>query len=149
MDSSATPRTVRVWDLPTRAFHWLLVLLIATGTVTGLVAPEWWMGVHKWSGYGVVGLIAFRLVWGVYGSEYSRIASFAYGPRRIIDHLAGVAMLRPAHHIGHNPVGAAMIFALAFVLIGLVVTGLLVLGGEEKQGPFAGVFDYGLGNEAK
>jgi cytochrome b len=148
----ARPRAgaeVRVWDLPTRLFHWTLVALVAVGLVTGFITPEWWMGVHSAAGYGLAALMVFRIVWGFYGSEYSRIASFAYGPRRIIDHLAGVAMLRPAHHIGHNPVGAAMIFALAFLLIALVVTGLLVLGGEEKQGPLASVIGYALGNGAK
>ena len=149
MDSSATPRRVRVWDLPTRAFHWLLVLLVATGTVTGLVAPEWWMGVHMWAGYGVVGLIAFRLVWGVYGSEYSRVASFAYGPRRVVEYLEGLLLLRPAHHIGHNPVGAVMIFALALLLVALTATGLVELGGEEKQGPLAGVVSYDIGDAMK
>ena len=78
----AAYRWVKVWDLPTRLFHWLLVGLVVVGVVTGFVTPEWWMGVHIWAGYGLVALMAFRLVWGICGPEYSRVVSFLYPPRR-------------------------------------------------------------------
>ena len=55
----AAGRWVKVWDLPTRLFHWLLVCLVVVGVVTGFVTPEWWMGVHVWAGYGLVALMAF------------------------------------------------------------------------------------------
>jgi cytochrome b len=142
-------RWVKVWDLPTRLFHWFLVLLVAAGVVTGFVAPEWWMGVHVWAGYGLVALMVFRLVWGVFGSEYSRVVSFIYPPRDTIEHLRGLLLLRPPHYVGHNPTGALMVFALTGVLIALVVTGLLALGGEEKQGPLATVIGYSVGSTAK
>ena len=145
----APGRWVKVWDLPTRGFHWALVLLVAVGVFTGFVAPEWWMGVHVWSGYALVALIAFRLVWGVFGPEYSRVVSFLYPPRDTFEHVKGLLLLRPPHHVGHNPTGALMVFALAAVLIGLVVTGLLVLGGEEKQGPLAHVVGYSVAAAAK
>lgn len=147
--ASAAGRWVKVWDLPTRAFHWALVLLVAVGVVTGFVAPEWWMGVHVWVGYGLVALMAFRLVWGIFGPEYSRVVSFIYPPRDTLEHMRGLVLLRPPHHVGHNPTGALMVFALTGVLIALVVTGLLVLGGEEKQGPLAGVVGYSVGSLAK
>jgi cytochrome b len=126
-------RWVRVWNLPTRLFHWLLVLLVATGVFTGFVAPEWWMGIHVWAGYGLVALMAFRLVWGIFGSEYSRVVSFIYPPRDTFQHLRGLLLLRPPHYVGHNPTGALMVFALTGLLIALVVTGLLAPSGEEKQ----------------
>jgi cytochrome b len=140
---------VRVWDLPTRLFHWLLLLLVVIAAYTKLGGRESWMGIHIAAGYGIVALLAFRFVWAAFGSRYSHIASFAYRPREILDYLRGLVMLRPAHHIGHNPAGAAMIYALTLVLVGLVVTGLLALGGEEKQGPLAGLVGYDLGNAAK
>lgn len=143
------PGTVYVWDLPTRLFHWLLVLSVTVGFLTGFIAPEWWMGVHKWAGYAVVGLILFRLVWGLFGSEYSRFGSMAGAARHLGDHLRGLLMLRPPHFLGHSPLGVLMILALAVVLTGLTSTGLLVLGGEEKQGPLAGIADYAIGNSAK
>ena len=143
------PQLVRVWDLPTRLFHWILVVAVAIATLTGYVSPEWWMGVHLWAGYVIVLLLVFRLVWGVFGSEYSRLTSFAHAPRKLGEHLRGVFLLRPPHYLGHNPTGAGMIAALMVVLTGLTVTGLMVLGGEEKQGPLAGVVSYVTGNTAK
>ena len=140
---------VKVWDLPTRLFHWMLVLLVAVGVFTGFVTPEWWMDVHVWTGYGLVALMVFRLVWGIFGSEYSRVVSFIYPPRDTFEHLRGLLLLRPPHYVGHNPTGALMVFALAGVLIVLVATGLLVLGGEEQQGPLATVIGYSVGVAAK
>jgi cytochrome b len=138
-----------VWDFPTRLFHWSLVGGVAVALATGLIAPEWWKGVHAAAGYVVVLLLVFRLVWGLFGSEYSRVASFIYSPRKTLEHVRGLMLLRPPHYIGHNPSGAAMIFALLAVLTGLAATGLIEWGGEEKQGPLAGVVDYALGNGVK
>jgi len=144
----AADRWVKVWDVPTRGFHWMLVLLVAVNVFTGFVTPEWWLGVHNWAGYGLVALMIFRLVWGICGSEYSRVTSFIYPPRDTLEHLRGLMLLRPPHYVGHNPTGALMVFALAGVLIALVVTGLLVLGGEEKQGPLAAVIGYSVASAA-
>lgn len=141
--------SVRVWDVPTRLFHWLLVGAVATALLTGFVAPEWWLGVHLGAGYLIVVLLAGRLTWGVLGPEYSRIASMVAATRRLPEHLRGLMMLRPPHHLGHNPAGSVMILALIGVLTALVVTGLLVQGGEEKQGPFAGITSYAVGSAAK
>jgi len=140
---------VPVWDLPVRLFHWLLVGAVATAMITGWLAPQWWMGAHLWSGYQILALIGFRLIWGFWGSEYSRFASFAYGPRETFAHLRALVFLKSRHAIGHNPAGAAMIWALALLLIGLVASGLVVAGGEEKQGPLAGIASYQWGMAAK
>ena len=140
---------VRVWDLPTRLFHWLLAALVVVGLVTGFLSPEWWMDIHVWAGYGIVVLVVFRLIWGVFGPQYSRFSSFAFAPREVFEHLRGVLMRRPAHYLGHNPAGAMMIFALMAVLVAITVSGLLVLGGEENQGPLAGVVRFPLGDAAK
>ena len=142
-------RSVLVWDLPTRLFHWLLATAVTVGLATGFLAPEAWLGVHMAAGYVVLGLLSFRVIWGFFGSEYSRLASFAYPARRVIEHLRGLMLLRPPPYLGHNPAGAVMIFALFAVLVALVVTGLIELAGEEKQGPLAGVVGYALGNGAK
>jgi cytochrome b len=148
-ESVAAPRQVKVWDVPTRLFHWALVTLVTVGALTGFLTPEWWMGVHVWAGYGMVALIAFRIVWGVFGPEYSRVVSFIYPPRSTLEHARGLLLLRPPHYVGHNPTGALMVFALAGVLVALVTTGLLALGGEEKQGPLALVVGYSVGDAAK
>ncbi len=147
--SGAESRRVRVWDLPTRVFHWLLVACVAVALATGFFAPEWWMGVHIAAGYGVVLLLLFRVVWGFFGSEYARLRNLAHSMRYFGDYLRGLAILRPPHYVGHNPVGAAMIYALLAVFMALVVTGLIVQAGEEKQGPLAGVATYAAGVAAK
>jgi cytochrome b len=117
--------------------------------VTGFILPQWWLGAHRWAGYAIVGLLVFRFVWAAFGSEHSRIADFAYSPSETLGHLRGILMLGPRHYLGHNPAGAAMIFALAFVLCGLVVTGLSIEAGEEKIGPLAGITSYAVGHAAK
>jgi cytochrome b len=142
-------RWASVWDLPTRLFHWLLVLTVAIGALTGFFGPEWMLGLHVWSGYGLGGLILFRVVWGFFGGEYSRIASFAFPPRAAIRHLRDLAAGRAAHSIGHNPAGAAMIFALIGTLTGILAAGLITLGGQEKQGVLAGLVRYELGHAAR
>ncbi|MDH5773185.1 MAG: cytochrome b/b6 domain-containing protein, partial [Rhodospirillaceae bacterium] len=110
-------RIVKVWDIPTRAFHWSLVAMVFIGLITGYIAPEWWMGLHIWAGYITVTLLVFRLVWGVFGSEYARLETFTFSPVHIFSHMKEIITLRPVrHYIGHNPSGAVMIFALLVVL---------------------------------
>ena len=136
---------VRIWDLPTRIFHWLLVIAVTFELVTGLIAPKWWMGRHIWVGYGIAVLLVFRLVWAFLGSGSSRLRNFLYSPRQAIDHLRAMAQKRPRHYLGHNPAGATMIFALLLLLAALVVTGPFVQGGYLKQGPLAGITSFSAG----
>ena len=136
---------VRVWDLPTRAYHWLQAALVAGALITGFLAPAWWLGIHVWVGYGLIGLIVFRLVWGVLGSHYSRFSSFLYGPRTVLAHLRGLSAGRPAHTIGHTPLGSLMAFALIGVIATIGITGLLALGGMENQGPLAAFIGFPVG----
>ena len=143
------PRLVWVWDLPTRLFHWLLVGAVLVALVTELIAPASWLNWHVAAGYTIAALLLFRLVWALFGSEYSRVASFFYRPRQVIDYLRQLLELRPPHYIGHNPAGAAMIFALFAVLTLLVATGFIVQGGQEKQGAFAGLAGFALGNNVR
>jgi cytochrome b len=115
------PYRVRVWDLPTRLFHWLLVLcivgLVVTGKVGGAATP--W---HARLGYTVLGLLLFRLVWGFIGGRWSRFASFLYAPGSLRAYLAGRA--HPDHVVGHTPLGAASVFAMLLVLLAQAGTGL-------------------------
>ncbi|TCS63640.1 cytochrome b/b6 domain-containing protein [Varunaivibrio sulfuroxidans] len=142
-------RRIKVWDLPVRLFHWTLVASVAIGFITGYIAPEWWMGVHIWAGYITVVLVVFRLVWGIYGSEFSRIETFTFSPREIWAHMRELVFLRPSHYVGHNPSGALMVFTLIFILAGISLSGLTLLGGEENQGALAGVVGYGAGDIAR
>src|SRR6185369_13378750 len=99
---------VRVWDLPTRIFHWALVLCVTASVVTGYIGGaliEW----HARSGYAILTLLLFRLVWGGVGGRWSRFASFFYSPRSVVAYLRGRS--HPDHLVGHNPLGAGSVFA--------------------------------------
>src|SRR3954465_8912216 len=113
---------VRVWDLPTRLFHWLLVAcvtgLVATG-YTGGDAMQW----HGRLGYAVLALLLFRLAWGFVGGHWSRFRSFLYAPSHVLAYLRGQA--HPDHLVGHNPLGAGSVFAMLALLLAQVGTGLV------------------------
>ena len=113
---------VRVWDLPTRLFHWALVICIICLAVSGYRggdAMEW----HARFGYALLTLVLFRLVWGFVGGRWSRFASFVYGPRSLVNYLRGKP--HPDHLVGHNPAGAGSILAMLAVLLVQVATGLV------------------------
>lgn len=115
-------KIIRVWDLPTRAFHWALVLcvigLVATGKIGG-AAMVW----HSRLGYAVLTLLLFRLVWGLVGGHWSRFVSFIYSPRSVINYIQGRP--HPDHLVGHNPLGAGSVFLMLLVLMTQVGTGLV------------------------
>jgi cytochrome b len=117
----ASSHKVRVWDLPTRVFHWALVLCIVGLFITGNVggnAMVW----HFRIGLTVLALLLFRLVWGLVGGRWSRFAAFIYSPRSIIAYLKGNG--KPQHSVGHTPIGAGSVFALLLVLLAQVGSGL-------------------------
>jgi cytochrome b len=113
--------TLRVWDLPTRVFHWALVLCVLGLLVTAQLGGSW-MNWHLRLGYGVLSLLLFRLVWGLVGGYWSRFVNFVYAPRTTLSYLRGTAL--PAHTAGHNPLGAWSVFALLLILLAQAGSGL-------------------------
>ncbi|MBK7249824.1 MAG: cytochrome b/b6 domain-containing protein [Gammaproteobacteria bacterium] len=113
--------SVRVWDPLVRVFHWSLVAAFAGAYALGDDGGA----VHQALGYTVLGLIAFRLVWGLVGSRHARFADFVPSPRRLLAYLKDVMARREARHLGHNPAGAAMILMLLLTLTGTGITGWL------------------------
>jgi len=113
---------VRVWDAPTRLFHWALaacfVGLIVTSQLGG-GAMVW----HFRFGYGILSLLLFRLVWGVLGGHWSRFATFLVGPRDVWRYLHGKGL--PHHGVGHNPLGALSVVAMLIFLALQVTSGLM------------------------
>ena len=113
---------VRVWDLPTRIFHWLLVAGIIglgiSGTLGGNV-----MVWHFRIAYAVLALLLFRIIWGVVGGRWSRFGAFIYSPQSVINYLKGKG--KPEHSVGHSPVGAGSVFAMLGVLLLQVASGLV------------------------
>lgn len=130
-------RSIRVWDFPTRLFHWALVVLLAiswfSGGEEGSAAS-----LHRFAGEAIAGVIVFRIIWGFVGNERARFADFAAGPSAIIAHVRDIFSKQPRRHLGHNPLGGVAVFLLLAVVSVVVVTGLFS-GGEETAGPFAGV----------
>ena len=134
---------IRVWDLPTRAFHWLLVLCVVAAFVTvkiGGNAMVW----HGRIGLAVVGLLVFRIVWGFAGSTHARFSSFVRGPAAIRAYLRG-----DWHGEGHNPLGALSVLALLGVLLALVSTGLFANDDIAFEGPLYALVGKELSDRAR
>lgn len=125
---------ILVWDLPTRWFHWLLALSFAGAWLTS--ESERYSALHVMLGYTLLGLIAFRLVWGFAGTRYARFADFAYSPAKIGQYLKSLASRSPAHYLGHNPAGAVAVFLLLALGLATGITGWLTyndIGGEAYE----------------
>lgn len=120
---------VRLWDLPTRLFHWSLVASVSTALVTGYLGGNL-MSLHGQAGLAILGLLAFRIIWGFVGSQPSRFASFAPTPERIRRYLRG-----QWHGLGHNPLGALSVFAMLGLLAAQVGTGLFATDDIAFTGP--------------
>jgi cytochrome b len=130
----------RLWDLPTRLVHW---------TMAGLIPFSWWsathahLGWHRLSGYALLGLLAFRLQWGVFGSSTARFAGFLAGPRTIAAYLGG-RLGRVV--VGHNPLGGWSVAAMLSVLAVQIGLGLFSVDEDEVEaGPLAKFVDFDTG----
>jgi cytochrome b len=134
-------RKILVWDFPTRAFHWLLALSFAGAFVTA--ESERLRDLHVMLGYTMLGLVAFRIAWGLIGTRYARFWSFAYGPRAVLTYLKSLLALRPQHYLGHNPAGSWAIYGLLALTVLAGATGYATyedIGGhwmEEAHEAFA------------
>jgi cytochrome b len=131
------PGRARVWDLPTRLFHWLLVALIAF---------SWWsqeedhIELHIWSGISILTLLIFRLLWGFFGSSTARFSSFVRGPRAVIAYARDMKGWRA---VGHTPLGALSVVAL--LVLTAVQVGLGLFNSDDDglvEGPLAHLIGY-------
>jgi cytochrome b len=126
--------TVRVWDLPTRLFHWLLAACVLFSIITAKIggnALEW----HFRSGYVVLTLLAFRLLWGLFGGHWSRFASFVRGPGTVWRYVRGKHRAGDRFDVGHNPLGALSVVAMLVFLAAQVATGLFADDEIANTGP--------------
>ena len=125
---------IRVWDPLVRIFHWGLVLAFTVAYLSGDEESS----LHIYSGYVVLGLITFRVLWGLIGTCYARFSNFVYSPKTVIQYLKGLAAKKPEHYMGHNPAGGWMVIAMLLCLSIVSVSGLKVYAIEEGLGPLAG-----------
>ena len=123
---------VAVWDLPTRLFHWALV---------GLIGFSWWsaendeLELHLYSGYAILTLLLFRLLWGLFGSSTARFANFLRGPAAVLSYLRDT---KGWQAIGHTPIGALSVVALLGLIALQVSTGLFNSDDDGlNEGPLA------------
>jgi cytochrome b len=121
--ASKNDSRIRVWDLPVRLFHWALVILIATSYFSGRAGGDW-MQLHFWSGYTILTLLLFRIVWGFVGSTTARFSDFVKGPSAAFRHVAELAGADRPREAGHNPLGGAMVVVLIFAMLAQVAAGL-------------------------
>jgi cytochrome b len=125
---------VRVWDLPTRIFHWLLAASVISSIVSGLRggnALEW----HMRLGYLAFALLLFRIVWGLVGGRWSRFGSFIYPPGTLLRYLRGEQLAGEHLDVGHSPLGAFSVFGLLALLALQVGTGLFADDEIATTGP--------------
>lgn len=125
-----------VWDAPVRLFHWALALLVVFSFVTGQLGGSW-LEWHMRSGYAILALLLFRLLWGFAGSETARFAHFLRGPAAGLAYARETLARRKASSIGHNPLGGWMVMAMLAILLVQAVSGLFVDDEIATQGPLA------------
>lgn len=131
MNDVRSEGTVLVWDFPTRAFHWMLALSFLVAYVTS--ESETWFGIHLMSGVTLIGLIVFRLIWGVAGTRHARFTALPLAPASVVRYLKSLLGPRPEHHVGHNPAGSVAIVLLLGLGLCAGLTGLAMyyeFGGE-------------------
>ncbi len=127
-------RPVRVWDLPTRVFHWLLATLILAAYLTQDTGQ---LDRHMTVGYVVLTLVLFRILWGFVGSETSRFARFIPTPGSVGRYLGGLARGRPPKSVGHNPLGSLLVYAMLTLVAFQAATGLFSNDDIFTEGPLA------------
>jgi cytochrome b len=133
--AAAVPgRAVLVWDLPTRVFHLLLIILVTVSFVTGYTGGLW-MYYHVWSGCCILGLLVFRLVWGFVGGRYARFSAFVRGPRTALRYARAMLRRDPPQHLGHNPMGGWSVLAMLITLLVQAATGLFANDDIFTTGP--------------
>ncbi len=137
---SAASRRVRVWDLPTRLFHWLLAACLV-GSLVSVNLGGNAIGWHFRFGYAILALLLFRLLWGFVGPRYARFSSFPPSPAAALRYLRGAAVAPP----GHNPLGALSVYALLAALAVQAATGLFTTDDIMWDGPLKALVSNAAG----
>jgi len=136
--STSAPATGsrKVWDWPVRAFHWSLALSFLGAFVTNRLGVKYF-GWHLGFGYAVIVLVAFRILWGFFGTKHARFANFLRGPKTVLRYVAATGRGLKTRHAGHNPLGALMVVALLGGLGAQAAFGLFADDEIFNAGPLA------------
>lgn len=127
-------RTILVWDLPQRLFHWALASLVLCSWLSA-EAGGVWLKYHFWSGYAICTLVFFRLLWGFVGSRHARFSDFVRGPANVRETVRALFSNKPLPYVGHNPLGGWMVLALLGGLAFQFATGLFANDDIMSEGP--------------
>lgn len=130
---------IKVWDIPTRLFHWILVALFIFLIVSG--ESDDLMEFHFYAGYILAGLILFRVIWGFLGTRYARFSSFRLNPLEAISYTKGLIKSEHTSHYGHTPAGSFMVVLLLLMLVVQVLTGMMSTDDIIWNGPLYSYVD--------
>lgn len=119
----ANPTTLKVWDLPVRIFHWLLVVLFIAAYITNYLGANYF-SYHVWCGYAIIILVSFRIIWGFVGTYHARFVHFIRNPIATIKYALNTLKGTEKHYTGHNPLGAVMVVVLLLGSLAQGITGL-------------------------
>ncbi len=143
-ESKEPGRVVRVWDAPVRIFHWVLVVLLFTSWLTSEIGGNA-MTYHMWSGYAILTLVTFRILWGFVGSQRARFSDFVHGPGPVLRYARDVLRPDAKYYVGHNPMGGwSVVLQLLSVLV-QATTGLFATDDIATEGPLAGAVSGATG----
>jgi len=135
MSHSHSSQRVRIWDLPTRSFHILLILCVIGLVVTGEMGGDV-MQLHFWFGYAVLTLVLFRLIWGFVGGHWSRFINFVPTPNKLLAYVHALRNKQTPHHAGHNPLGTLSVLGMLSVLLVQVFSGFMSDDEISNTGPW-------------
>jgi cytochrome b len=124
-----------VWDLPLRVFHWLLVLSLCASFASAKAGFDW-VEIHMKLGYWMMGLLLFRIMWGIVGPRHARFLNFIKGPVTIWCYTRGLLKDESPESVGHNPLGSLMVILMLALLAAQVGTGLFVTDDIMYSGPY-------------
>lgn len=134
---------VVVWDLPTRVFHWLTVILLVVLYITERLD---WMDFHIWAGYILLALVIFRLIWGFVGSDTARFSRFIAPPRKAAHHLRRIFHREPDTMVGHNPAGGWMVLFMLALLLVQSLSGIYTNNDVANEGRWSEVVPASISN---
>ncbi len=133
---------IKVWDAAVRIGHWAMGALVLGAFLTA--EQDDWTSVHTRLGLVLLGIVVFRLVWGVVGSKHARFKDFVRSPRTVLAYARQYVRGKPPHVLGHNPLGAVMVLALLATLLVATLSGVAMYLGPEWDGPFAALISHDL-----
>ena len=135
---------IQVWNLFIRLFHWVLVIAFTVSYISGENEE---FTIHHYSGYLITTLIVARIIWGCIDRGHGRFSHFVYGRKHLLDYSSKLISGKAPRYIGHNPLGGLMVIAMLTLLLLTVVSGMMLLGIDEYEGPLYFLGDLSFANE--